>query len=343
MSFGSFIENPRRGPKSRDVHDFDNRYAETPDSRRRIFDMGMNGHRSCDNSNDVSFQKRERFREDHGGDHYQRGEDDSDEEGEVKEAGATRDLREEIEAKRVRRQGSKLNLSSHRDDSLSKRPGPGSGFTDSGCGRRDQVPDEPQEMNGSQQGRRSESRRPAIDFRRNMDGGDLGLMRRRGPSPENFRAGLRRMSPCRRASPGLRRSLGRSSSPHRRNQAVFQAGELRPTDARFFAEGRGLSREPRDHDLREHQSPGRFGAVPGSGFLREVAPPPVSRATRIQVRNLPPSIAVERLKGDLYQECSRYGRVLDIAIEFRGNERHAFVSYPETSMAEVILISPFCV
>jgi hypothetical protein len=296
--------------------------------------------------NENSFQRRDRFRDDSrefGGDHYQRGDDESDEEGEVKEAGATRDLREEIEAKRVRRQGSKLSLSSNRDreDSLSKRTLSSSSYEggNMGSGRRDQGLDDPQERNGCMPSRRSESRRPGIEFRRNVADGDVGVIRRRGPSPDNFRlretvVGLRRVSPCRRASPGLRRSLGRSSSPLRRNPAGYQP-EQRHGEGRFFVEGRGLSREPRDHDFREHQSPGRFGGVPGPGFLRDVAPLPVSRTSRIHVRNLPTGFSVDRLKADLFQDCIRFGRVLDVAIDFRGNERHAFVSFAEPSMAEV--------
>jgi hypothetical protein len=344
MSFGSFCENSRRGPKSRDAYDFDNRFVDQADSRRRIFDSGMNGHGGCDGINEGSFQRRERFRDDSrefGGDHYQRGDDESDEEGEVKEAGATRDLREEIEAKRVRRQGSKLSLSSNRDreDSLSKRAMSSSSCYEGGNmgSRRDQGLDDSQERNGCNPSRRSESRRPGTEFRRNVADGDV---RRRGPSPDNFRlretvVGLRRMSPCRRASPVLRRSLGRSSSPPlRRNSAGFQP-EQRHGEGRFFVEARGLSREPRDHDFREHQSPGRFGGVPGPGFLRDVAPLPVSRTTRIHVRNLPTGFSVDRLKADLFQDCIRYGRVLDVAIDFRGNERHAFVSFAEPSIAEV--------
>jgi hypothetical protein len=347
MSFGSFCENPRRGPKGRDAYDFDNRYVDIPDSRRRIFDGGMNGHGGCEGMNENSFQRRERFRDDSrdfGGDHYQRGDDESDEEGEVKEAGATRDLREEIEAKRVRRQGSKLSLSSNRDreDSLSKRAMSGSSCYEGGnlgSSRREQGLDDAQERNGCNSSRRSESRRPGIEFRRSVNDVDVGVVRRRGPSPDNFRlretvAGLRRVSPCRRDSPGLRRSLGRSSSPLRRNSAGFQP-EHRHGEGRFFVEGRGMSREPRDHDFREHQSPGRFGVVTGPGFLRDVAPLPVSRTSRIHVRNLPTGCSVERLKADLFQDCIRFGRVLDVAIDFRGNERHAFVSFAEPSMAEV--------
>jgi hypothetical protein len=164
-------------------------------------------------------------------------------------------------------------------------------------------------------------------------------MRRRGQSPDSFRprevgvVGLRRISPNRRPSPGLRRSLGRSSSPNRRNPVGFH-NEQHP-DSRFFAEARCLSREPREHDFREHQSPGRFGAVAGPGFLRDAAPLPVSRTTTIHVRNLPVAFSVERLKNDLFQDCIRFGRVVDICIDFRGNERHAFVTFAEPAMAEV--------
>jgi hypothetical protein len=347
MSFGSFCENSRRGPKSRDTYDFDNRFIDIPsESRRRIFDGGMNGHGGCDGMNENSYQRRERFRDDSrefGGDHYQRGDDESDEEGEVKEAGATRDLREEIEAKRVRRQGSKISLGSNRDreDSLSKRTTSNSSCYEGGnmvSSRREQGLDDLQERNGCNSSRRSESRRPGIEFRRNANDGEVGVVKRRGPSPDNFRlretvVGLRRVSPCRRDSPGLRRSLGRSTSPLRRNSAAFNS-EHRHGEGRFF-EGRGLSREPRDHDFREHQSPGRFGAAPGPGFLRDVAPLPVSRTSRIHVRNMPIGFSVDRLKADLFQDCIRFGRVLDVAIEFRGNERHAFVSFADPSTAEV--------
>ena len=346
MSYDSYAENSRRGPKSRDGYDVENRFGEVPDSRRRVLDSGVNGHGACDSSNDNLFARRERFRDE--SDNFQRGNDESDEEGEVKEAGATRDLREEIEAKRVRRQGSKINLSSNREEVLSKRPMAVAGYVEGS--RREQSMDDPQDTNGTVLNRRSESRRPALEFRRNMDDVDINVMRRRGPSPDNvmrrrgpspdnFRprevgvVGLRRISPCRRSSPGLRRSLGRSSSPIQRNQVGFP--QEQHIDNRFFTEARCLSREPREHDFRERQSPGRFGSVVGHGFLRDVAPLQVSRKSTIRVRNLPPSLSVERLKADLFQDCFRFGRVLDICVEFRGNERHAVVTFAEPTMAEV--------
>ena len=86
-------------------------------------------------------------------------------------------------------------------------------------------------------------------------------------------------------------------------------------------------------EFREH---GRFAPPPAHGFARD-RPPSMggSRTCTIHVRNLPNSMSVERIKDDLLDCCLRYGRVMDLVVDFRGSERHAFVTFAEPPMAEV--------
>ena len=170
---------------------------------------------------------------------------------------------------------------------------------------------------------------------------DLGLAQRRLPSPDVYRTRdplgppLRRRSPPPRwDSPALRRSPGRSASPFRRNNSAgFHVDNIHADGGRYFGDHQPMAREQMEAEFREH---GRFAPPPAHGFARD-RPPSMggSRTCTIHVRNLPNSMSVERIKDDLLDCCLRYGRVMDLVVDFRGSERHAFVTFAEPPMAEV--------
>eukprot|EP00292_Cryptomonas_paramecium_P003481 CAMPEP_0113666760 /NCGR_PEP_ID=MMETSP0038_2-20120614/3057_1 /TAXON_ID=2898 /ORGANISM="Cryptomonas paramecium" /LENGTH=558 /DNA_ID=CAMNT_0000582295 /DNA_START=48 /DNA_END=1721 /DNA_ORIENTATION=- /assembly_acc=CAM_ASM_000170 len=306
-----------------------------------------NGHGPSSNEmmGDGPFQSQEHKHQENMRESMNSNNDESDEEGEVKEAGATRDLREEIEAKRVRRQGSKIMLINRDNEPpMSKRPGGGTGSdNDQSSGRRDQMYGDPP-INGCYPNRPEFRKQNHQEFRRQGDC-QVEPLRRRIPSPDSFRprdVGLRRNSPARRPSPvGLRRSIGRSMSPHRKGFSPSVGdgrGDLGRGDHGRGDLGRGDLRHPNDVRMpaREHlrereqhpvQAPVNAGY--GAGF-QNVS----NRACALRIRNIPPGLPAERIKNDLMSECYRYGRVLNVVLEYRGNERHAVATFAESTMAE---------
>ena len=144
MSHGSFWDNSRRGSKLREEG------YDSIDSRQRNF-KSSNGAGIYENPPQEKhhfFDRKERYRSDSRDHGIDKAEEDSDEEGEVKEAGATRDLRDEIEAKSGRRQGSSgLGAGLNREVPKVRPMGMGAPFFNGTPAiRRDPVPEEPPEM-----------------------------------------------------------------------------------------------------------------------------------------------------------------------------------------------------
>eukprot|EP00961_Rhodomonas_salina_P082665 1110841-Rhodomonas_salina.1 len=290
-----------------------------------------------------------------------KGEDESDEEGEIKEAGAeakeggqTRDLREEIEAKRGRRRPQVVAEGERRAENERGQP-PEPFF--SSAGRRG-YEEEHAMMNGAVSNghmgghdmgmRRDELRRephprgggydPEFErerereFRRGGMGG-YDEIRRRPPSPFRPRDPMM----MRRGSPPLRRM---PSPPIRR----FPPDRFNPEfrDPRDFEGRGGMMMDPRDRE-REFMRDGSPRFVPGreremgGGREREMGggfplPERSPRTCGIRISNLPhpQDVSGERLRADLLEEASVHGRI----VEFQLHERDAFVTYVEPGMAE---------